>query len=412
MQQCCRRPSPQKAPAVSPRPLASPRSLAWRERLLQNAPCDMTSAQRHCDPPPAMAGPMPTDQHPQATRPLLQRLQTQDAQLQAMREELQACRMAIQAEALERSNAVAQAERVCRAHIVVETKERTESIGAVHADLRVVHAQLHDLLTALEKERKEAKWQSGISPPHQAKLSHPTQEHTALMQRAAGPAIATPIPTAEVTTKAEAETGAHRGVPGSEERESVKIPQVPSNEPWPAATRAELLDELNNLKGDLKTQLTDMQQGLGHALDRERSERRQFENRNTQSFETLKESVQVLFAEVQEDLAKRAPERAQAQRPVPVQPLQELTSLEDRARGRADGAAGARRGLGIVEAPNSAGTLDFSDITPSLPVLSETDISLLAQSGGLTARQGQVPSRYLLRCTATPEPSPRLGTVA
>jgi hypothetical protein len=54
-----------------------------------------------------------------------------------------------------------------------------------------------------------------------------------------------------------------------------------------------------------------MQQGLWHALEQEMSVRKQFDNRTAHSFETLKESLQVPLDDMQEDLAKRARERAQ-----------------------------------------------------------------------------------------------------
>jgi len=79
-----------------------------------------------------------------------------------------------------------------------------------------------------------------------------------------------------------------------------------------AMTVAELhANLLSDLKGTLKMQLRDMQQGLRQALEHEMSERKQFESRTIHSFETLKESLQSPLDETQEDLSNRARERAQ-----------------------------------------------------------------------------------------------------
>lgn len=427
------------------------------------------------------------DQQHQAVAPVCpqppQWLKLQDADLQAFREELQACRMAIQAEAQERSNAVALVERTCKAFILVEKEERTASIGALHADLRVTDAKLHELFSAHQKQQKDGTWQSvsiDPSPSHQAKISLPTQEQMASTQEVEGPAITTPVATADMEADVEAEIGENHQVLGSEEIEFVKVPKMPSSEPSPAAMRSELLDELativaqrhgdllDDLKWTLNAQLRDVHQGLWHTSEHEMPACLQFENCNMHAFEMLKLSL----GEVQ-DLAKRARERAQNAReqlasasmttPSPAEmaaqaaqatrtaadasctddresavplpgsghveqpaqahlqesvrrPPQELVIVEDtHACGGADRAAGPRHPLGAEEAPDAPGPLDadrklrntlLSNITARLhgPVLSETDLSILAQSGDLASGQGQAPSRYLLRCSSRDRP--------
>jgi len=317
---------------------ASPQILA---RHL-SVPCIMTGTLGHLSPVGALAGPMPKtpravvpasdlqehpvhlqDQQRQDVAPSCPQppewLQKQDAHFQALHEGLTACRMAMQSEVLERSNAVAQLECTLKALILVERQERNASIGSLHADLRVTDARLHELLNALDEESEKPKWQS-VSIGHQAKSrhvspceNHQTQEQVASTQGTGGPPITMPVAVAE----AEVEADGYHPVPGSEEIELVKVPKMPGNEPLPAIMEAMRLDKLamagveqhaaslDDLKGTLDTRLRDMQQGLWHALEHEMSERKQLENRTIHSFETLKESLQAPLV-----LAKQAHEQA------------------------------------------------------------------------------------------------------
>jgi len=300
---------------------ASPQDLAFRESLQQNVPCNMTSTLGHCSPvPEVISGPMPTaransrdrpvhlqDQQRQVVTPFCplppEWLQMQDAHLRALREELQACRMAVQAEALERRCAVAQVERTLKALMLVETEERKATTGALHADLRVTDARLHELLNALEKgEKAKAQPTSTDLSPHQAKSRHVSPRGNHQTQEQVASTLTTPVVVAEAEAEADAEADVHHPV---QVTGAVLVDEL-------AMTVAELhADLLNDLRGTLKTQLRELQQGLWQALDHEMSERKQFENRTIYSFETLKESLQSPLDEMQEDLAKRARERAQ-----------------------------------------------------------------------------------------------------
>jgi len=341
---------------------ASPQVVAWRESSRPNVQCNLQGAPSPVDSAPmfaAMPSPVPVqrletrehavhlpepvnvsmDQQRQVVTPFCPQppewMQMQDATIQALREELQACRMAVQAEALERSNAVAQVERTFKAVIIAETEERKASIGALHADLRVTDARLHELLNALEGEKGAVR-----GPDFSIDLSHVTKSRPASPQvnnqsmeqvnaalltprASADPMAAAAAAEAEAEFEASSDATVLHQVTATDGREVVKVPKVPCNEPSPAHMGAVLLDELamtvaelhadllDDLKGTLKTQLKDMQSGLWHALEHEMSERKQFENRTIHSFETLKESLQAPLDEMQEDLAKRARQRAQ-----------------------------------------------------------------------------------------------------